>query len=233
MVSYLPPLYNLSIYNRSFYDYQDGSASLASTDARYLKKAIADTSTSSQLSLNNSALLLGNSSSTSSNTINGVAITLGTALSAGNVLINRPIAIGYEATSSGSNLMGYSLSTATTTPIALTTSLLTLIGSQAIVAGNWIISVQFIIKATAGGNINDGFLGVSSSAVAFNPFTLQSYQQFHNNNNLSTNEESHIVITFPVQITGSASQTMHFYALLAFPTGAYSISHNSYIMRVA
>ena len=204
---------------------------LAINDARYLKKTITDTTTSAQLNLNSGILALGNATTTSSNTINGVNITLASASSSGNVLINRPINVGYAPSSDSFTLMGYTLNTAVGTPITFVSTEYKIIKSQNLAAGNWVLALQFNLTAATGGTITKLSYGASTNNGSIVPFTITSVEQLHTSQVYATADIEKYQICFPFQIT--STQNVYFFWQSTFATGTYNVSVASTIMRVA
>lgn len=209
----------------------DNGSVLAINDARYLKKTITDTTTSAQLNLNSGILELGSATTTSSNTINGVNITLASASSSGNVLINRPIAVGYAPSSASFTLMGYTLNTAVGTPVSLLTNNYTIVRTQNLAAGNWVLALQFNLTAATGGTITKLSYGASTNNGSIVPFTITSVAALHTSQTYAIGDTEKYQICFPFQIT--STQNIYLFWQSTFATGTYNVAVASTIMRVA
>jgi hypothetical protein len=209
----------------------DNGSVLAINDARYLKKTITDTTTSSQLNLNSGILALGSATTTSSNTINGVNITLASASSSGNVLINRPIDVGYAPSSTLYTLMGYTLNTGVGTPITFVSTEYKIIRSQNLAAGNWVLALQFNLTALTGGTITKLSYGASTNNGSIVAFTNTSVAQLHTSKTYTTGDIEKYQICFPFQIT--STQNIYLFWQSTFATGTYNAVVGSTLMRVA
>jgi hypothetical protein len=204
---------------------------LAINDARYLKKTITDTTTSSQLNLNSGILALGSATTTSSNTINGVNITLASASSSGNVLINRPIDVGYAPSSASYTLMGYTLNTAVGTPITFVSTEYKIIRTQNLSIGNWVLALQFTLTAITGGTISKLSYGASTNNGSIVSFTFTSVAQLHTPKVYATGDTEKYQICFPFQNTSTLN--IYLFWQSTFATGTYNAVVASTLMRVA
>jgi len=211
----------------------DMSADLATNDARYLKKTITDTTTSSQLNLNSGILSVGSATATSSTTINGTSITLASPSSSGNVLINRPIAVGYTPSSATFNLMGYTSNIAGTGSVSLLSPDYKIIRTQNVAVGNWILALQFNLTANTAGTITKFSYGASSNNGSIVPFTITSVSQLHTSHVYATNDTESYQICFPFQNTSSQIINVYLFCQATFATGTFSVVVASTIMRVA
>jgi len=209
----------------------NGSADLVTNDARYLKKTLTDTTTSSQLSLSSGTLLLGSATETSSNTINGTAITLASPASSGNILINRPINVGYAPSSSLYTLMGYTLNTPESIGVSLLSNNYKIVRTQNLAAGNWVLALQFNLTADTAGTITKLSYGASTNNGSIVPFTITSVEQLHTSQVYAINDIEKYQICFPFQIT--ATQNIYLFCQATFSTGTFSIAVASTNMRVA